>query len=103
MTEFEPVLNTPDLGPGAVAAVHAHGRDIALVNVGQTYYAVDARCPVDGTHLGRHGRLDGDTLACPNDAARFNVRTGLRLDAAGELNAHGIRVEGNRVLVGPQL
>jgi 3-phenylpropionate/trans-cinnamate dioxygenase ferredoxin component len=102
MADFETVLSTPDLGPGDVAAVRVRGRDIVLANVGQTYYAVDARCPVDGTHLGREGRLDGDTLICPHDDARFDVRTGQRLDAAGELTAHAIRVEGNQVLVGPE-
>jgi 3-phenylpropionate/trans-cinnamate dioxygenase ferredoxin component len=102
MKEFETVLSTPDLGPGDVAAVQAHGRDIALANVGQTYYALDARCPVDGTHLGREGRLDGDTLICPHDDARFDIRTGRRLDGAGELSAHAIRVEGNHVQVGPR-
>jgi nitrite reductase/ring-hydroxylating ferredoxin subunit len=102
MKDFETVLRTPDLGPGAVAAVQAHGRDIALANVGQTYYAVNAHCPVDGTNLGREGRLDGPLLVCPHDSARFDVRTGRRVDAEGELGAHHIRVEGNQVLVGPQ-
>lgn len=103
MADFEDVLGTPDLGPGDIAAVQAHGRDIALANVGQTYYALDAVCPVDGTNLGRDGRLDGDALVCPNDHARFDIRTGVRTDAAGSLGARAIRVEGNRVLVGPLL
>ncbi|CAN5692719.1 hypothetical protein BH23GEM9_BH23GEM9_21140 [soil metagenome] len=101
MQEFETVLRTPELGPGALAEVHVHGRDIALANVGQTYYAVDALCPVDGTNLARDGRLDGDLLICPNDEARFDVRTGQRMDGTGELGAHAIRVEGNEVRVGP--
>jgi nitrite reductase/ring-hydroxylating ferredoxin subunit len=101
MPAFESVLRTPELGPGDLAEVHAHGRDIAVANVGQTYYAVDARCPVDGTNLARNGRLDGDLLICPNDEARFDIRTGHRLDGDGRLSAHLIRVEGNDVLVGP--
>lgn len=102
MEDFETVLRTPELGPGYVAAVQAHGRDLAVANVGQTYYALDAHCPVDGTNLGREGRLDGDALICPNDHARFDVRTGARLDHRGDpLRAHSIRVQGNEVLVGP--
>jgi 3-phenylpropionate/trans-cinnamate dioxygenase ferredoxin component len=106
MSEWETVIRTPDLGPGDVAAVEAHGRPIALANVGQTYYALDAECPVDGTNLARDGRLDGDVLECPNDRARFDIRTGARIDdedaADGQrLTCHAIRVEGNEVRVGP--
>lgn len=101
MAEYETVLRTPDLGPGAVAQVHAHGQDIAVANVGQTYYAVDATCPVDGTNLARDGQLHGDLLICPNDDARFNVRTGERVDAQGSLRAHSVRIEGNEIRVGP--
>lgn len=101
MSEFETVLRTPELGPGDIAEVHAHGHDLAVANVGQTYYALDARCPVDGTNLARDGRLDGDLLICPNDAARFDVRTGERVDGGGSLRSHSIRVEGNEVRVGP--
>jgi nitrite reductase/ring-hydroxylating ferredoxin subunit len=102
MNDFETVLRTPELGPGAVAAVHAHGRDLAVANVGQTYYAVDARCPVDGTNLGTEGRLDGELLVCPHDKARFDIRTGARVDDGGDaLRAHAIQVQGNEVQVGP--
>lgn len=101
MDEWQTVLRTPELGPGDVAAVQAHGRDLMLVNVGQTYYAVEARCPVDGTDLARSGKLEGDLVVCPNDHARFDVRTGARLDGAGMLERHAIRVEGNEVRVGP--
>jgi nitrite reductase/ring-hydroxylating ferredoxin subunit len=101
MVEFETVLRTPELGPGAIAEVQAHGRDLAVANVGQTYYAVDATCPVDGTNLARDGLLVGERLICPNDRAAFDVRTGHQVDGEEALQAHAIRVEGNEVLVGP--
>lgn len=101
MSSYETVLRTPDLGPGTMAAVQAHGREIAVANVGQTYYAVDARCPVDGTNLARDGRLDGELLVCPNDEARFDIRTGEQVDGSGALRPHAIRIEGNDVRVGP--
>jgi 3-phenylpropionate/trans-cinnamate dioxygenase ferredoxin component len=103
MTSYETVLRTPDLGPGTLTEVQAHGRDIAIANVGQTYYAVDARCPVDGTNLARDGRLDGDLLVCPNDEARFDIRTGARVGGSGAIRSHAIQVRGNEVKVGPPL
>lgn len=101
MEDYQVVLRTPELGPGTIRAVRAHGRDIAIANVGQTYYAVEAICPVDGTNLGRNGRLDGDLLICPLDDARFDIRTGEGVNGAGALRPHAIRVEGNEVGVGP--
>jgi nitrite reductase/ring-hydroxylating ferredoxin subunit len=101
MAPFKTVLRTTELGPGSVREVKAHGQDIAVANVGQTYYAVEATCPVDGTNLGRDGRLDGDLLICPRDDAHFDIRTGLRVDGDGALRPHTIQVKGNDVRVGP--
>ena len=101
MSEFETVLRTPELGPGYIAEAHAHGRDIAVANVGQTYYAFEAACPVDGSNLARDGRLEGDLLTCPNDSATFDVRTGQRVDGDGALRSLAVRIEGNEVKVGP--
>jgi nitrite reductase/ring-hydroxylating ferredoxin subunit len=101
MSEFETVLRTPELGPGAMAETHAHGRDIAVANVGQTYFALDATCPVDGTNLARDGHLEHDVIVCPNDHARFSVRTGEREGGGDALTAHTVRIEGNEIRVGP--
>lgn len=101
MSDYETVLRTPELGPGAIAEVQAHGRDIAVANVGQTYFAFDAACPVDGTNLARDGRLDGDLITCPGDDARFDVRTGRQIDGDGTLRSHAVRIEGNEIRVGP--
>lgn len=103
--EFVPVVRTPDLGPGDVREVSAHGRAVGVTNVGQTYYAFDAACPVDGTNLARSGVLRGDVIKCPADEARFDVRTGERLEAHGEpgLQRYAIKVEENQVKVGPLL
>jgi 3-phenylpropionate/trans-cinnamate dioxygenase ferredoxin component len=103
--DFVPVVRTPELGPGDVREVSAHGRTVGVTNVGQTYYAFDAACPVDGTNLARNGVLRGDVIRCPRDDAEFDVRTGERLDTDDDasLERFAIRVEGNQVKVGPRL
>jgi 3-phenylpropionate/trans-cinnamate dioxygenase ferredoxin component len=105
MIEFEKVLSTPELGPGAIAEVEAQGRTLALTNVGQQYFAVDAVCPEDGTNLARDGRIEGDHLVCPGDQAVFDLRTGIRLDADSEhtLQRYSIRIQENSILIGPPL
>ncbi len=103
MAEFEPVLHTPELGPGEMREVEAHGETLALLNVGQTYYALDAHCPADDRNLAREGRLSGEHLECPGDHALYDVRTGRRLDEPDEagLRSYAIQVAGNEILVGP--
>lgn len=103
--EFVAVVRTPELGPGDVREVSAHGRTVGVTNIGQTYYAFGAACPVDGTNLARSGVLQGEVIKCPHDAAEFDVRTGERLDADGDagLERYAIRVEDNQVKVGPPL
>lgn len=102
--EFVPVVKTPELGPGEVREVEAHGRQVGLTNVGQTYYAFEAECPVDGTNLARQGVLKGDFITCPGDATSFDVRTGQSVNGgAPDLERYSIRVEGNDVKIGPPL
>lgn len=104
MSDFEAVILTRDLGPGDLAEVQAHGRTLALSNLGQTYYAVDAICPLDGTNLARDGRVQGEQVHCPLDHSVYDLKTG----EAGEegrpgLQRYAIKVEGNEVMVGPAL
>jgi 3-phenylpropionate/trans-cinnamate dioxygenase ferredoxin component len=105
MTDYQTVLRTPELGPGSLVEVEAHGHAVALANVGQTYYALDARCPNDGTNLAREGRLEGDLLICPRDAAAFDVRSGDRVNGGNgqTLQSYAIQVAGNEIKVGPPL
>ncbi len=101
MAEYESVLETPELGPGESRAVEVHGRPILLLNVGQTYYALDARCPESGAPLELKTR---DHVACTADSAEYDVATGERVDADGRpLRRYQVRVEGNAVKVGPPL
>ena len=103
MERYETVLRTPDLGPGALTEVQAHGRTLALANVGQTYYALEGVCPADGAYLGRTGRLEGDDLVCPGDHA-YDVRDGQSTRGnGGSLTRYAIRITGNEIQVGPPL
>jgi nitrite reductase/ring-hydroxylating ferredoxin subunit len=105
MTEFEKVLNTPELGPGNIAEVEAQGRTLGLTNVGQQYFAFEASCPEDGTNLARDGRIEGEHLVCPANDAAFDLRTGSRVDGSSDqtLQRYAIRIQENSILIGPRL
>jgi nitrite reductase/ring-hydroxylating ferredoxin subunit len=104
MEEYEPVLRTPELGPGTMAEVDARGEPVVIVNLGQTYYALDGRCPRDGTRLGQEGRLTGHFLICPHDDSVYDVRTGQSAEHEGPgLQRYAVRIEENVIKVGPAL
>ncbi|HEY8485210.1 MAG TPA: Rieske 2Fe-2S domain-containing protein [Longimicrobiales bacterium] len=105
MADYQPVLRTPELGPGEMREVHARETTLLLANVGQTYYALDARCPEHGTNLAREGRLEGYLLVCPIDGAAYDLRTGAQAGSPDgpRLRRYAIRVEENQIKVGPPL
>ncbi|HSJ15333.1 MAG TPA: Rieske 2Fe-2S domain-containing protein [Longimicrobiales bacterium] len=102
MTAYRTVLRTAELGPGEVREVKGAEDSVVLTNVGQTYYALAARCPVDGTNLAREGRLAGDHLVCPRDGTRFDVATGAAIGESHRLRSYEIRVRGNEVQLGEE-
>ncbi|HEX7117556.1 MAG TPA: Rieske 2Fe-2S domain-containing protein [Longimicrobiales bacterium] len=105
MAEYVAVLRTPELGPGEMREVEAHGETLVVLNVGQTYYALSAHCPTDGLNLAREGRLKGELLICPGDDRAYDVRTGapVRPAEGRGLRRYAIRVEENEVRVGPAI
>ena len=104
MSEYESVLETPELGPGHSREVEVHGDHVLLLNLGQTYYAVESRCPTSGSPLELQPRRPNDRLICPDADGEYDLETGERLDGDGRpLRRYGVRIEGNVIQVGPPL
>ena len=103
MENFEPVARTADLGPGQMTEVELEGRTILVANVGQTYYAVDARCPREGASLAEGGSLKHEHVTCPRDGAKYDVRSGECVEPRDgpALRSYEIRIDRNLVMVGP--
>ncbi len=101
---YATVLTTPELGPGALAEVEAAGRRLVVLNIAQTYYALDGTCTGCGRRLGETASIRGDVIACTHDGAAFDVHSGARVDAAGDpLRRYAIRISGNEISIGPPL
>lgn len=104
MSDYESVLETPELGPGQSREVEVHGDHVLLLNLGQTYYALESRCPASGTPLELRPRRPDDRLVCPDDDAEYDLETGERLDGDGRpLRRYDVRIEGNIIQIGPPL
>jgi nitrite reductase/ring-hydroxylating ferredoxin subunit len=64
-----------EIPPGTAKVVQVEGRAIAVFNVDGRFFAIDDRCPHQGSSLGR-GRLDGSIVTCPSHSFRVDVTTG---------------------------
>ena len=84
------------------------GREILLIKIQDTYYAIDNRC----THMGGSlfdGNLEGSNIVCPRHGSEYDIRTGEvvkrgRLFGINvkvrDLNKYEVRTEGNDILIG---
>src|SRR2546427_6030964 len=79
MADFVEVARADDVQPGTVTVVEAGGKELALVTVGGTFYAVDKECTHRGGWLGE-GAINEDwgefALECPLHGSVFDLRTG---------------------------
>ena len=64
-----------DLAPGDIKLIQLDGVDIAVYNVGGTFYATQNGCTHEMGELS-DGFLDGEVVTCPFHGAQFNVCTG---------------------------
>jgi len=98
---FLPAAKTGDVTEGTAVKVSVGDRDIALFNVGGTFYATAESCTHAYTSL-VDGYIDGDEVECPLHGARFSIPTGqvLAEPATENLAIYPVRVEDDLILVG---
>ncbi len=85
---------------GAGKVVRAGNTELALFNVGGTFYALDNRCTHVGGPLGE-GKIEENQVTCPWHGSIFDIMTGaaVRFPARRPVTTFPVRVEGNDVLV----
>lgn len=100
MGEFVKVAKTSDIAPGTAKAVEVKGTDIAVFNLGGTYYAINNTCAHVGGPLAE-GLIEGDEVTCPWHGAKYKIPTGevLRPPARTGVAKYNVRVEGDDIEV----
>ena len=90
-----------DLGRDEASLHELDGEDVLLARVDRTVFALSGRCRCDGRRMADAAR-HGYTLRCPGpQGCLYDLRSGARVGAAGELQALPTKVdEQGRVLVG---
>jgi len=94
-----PTIDDSKVKEGAYAAVYPKGLSVLLVRVEGDLFAIANKCahmacPLEG------GRLEGLTLTCPCHDWRFDVRSGIFIDAPElAIATYPVKVEDGKVLV----
>ena len=88
-----------ELEAGQMRALRPEGTHLILVRLNGEVYACRNGCP-PGSALALHlGRLEGSTLVCPWHGCRYDVRTGKRQDAEGELAVLPVAVQDGEIKI----
>ena len=85
------VAEKKDLPAGSAKAVEVNGKQIALFNADNQYYAIDDAC----THVGgslAEGSVDGNEVTCPLHGATFDITSGKVTGEPAEDDVKGYRV-----------
>ena len=69
------VANKSEIGTGKMKKALLDDKEVLIVNVEGTYYAVDNLCTHYGGDLSE-GVLKGNVVTCPNHGSKFDVTTG---------------------------
>ncbi|HKZ19380.1 MAG TPA: non-heme iron oxygenase ferredoxin subunit [Acidimicrobiia bacterium] len=100
MAEFATVAKVGDIREGDLANFDVSGNQVAVANVGGTFYGFGDVC----THMAcslAEGELDGTTVTCLCHGSQFDVTTGavLRPPADEPVPSYPVRVAGDDIQV----
>jgi len=99
MSELVKVAERGEIPEDRALIVEARGREIALFNVGGTYYAIDNACRHLGGSLGA-GEVYGTRVVCPLHGWEYDFTTGASADDPEmRIACFAVKVEGDDVFV----
>jgi 3-phenylpropionate/trans-cinnamate dioxygenase ferredoxin subunit len=104
---FTKVGEITEVPAGAMKFYAVGDREILVLNVNGTYYAMNNKCPHMGGDLSK-GTLQGIVLTCPRHSSRFDITTGKALSGpkfgpiklkTSDAHVYPAQVDGNAIMV----
>jgi 3-phenylpropionate/trans-cinnamate dioxygenase ferredoxin subunit len=96
---YRDVLAENDLADGQMKAIDVDDQPVLVARVGSDFVAVSNRCGSTPLPL-EFSRLEGSELRCSWHGCRYDLRTGNRLDMAGDrLAVYPVRVQDGAVQI----
>ena len=101
------IAKTNEITVGKKIKVTIESKEILIVNIDGTLYAVDNKC----THMGGSlydGDLDGYNVICPKHKTAYDLRTGkvsqqgkiafLKINTS-DINTYQVKIEGDNIIL----
>ena len=105
--KYVKVAQSTELKSGEKKKISLDGREILLVNINNSYYAIDNKCPHMGGSL-VDGKLEGSNIVCPKHGSIFDVKTG-KVTMSGkmffinvkvkDLKSYPVKIEDSDILI----
>ena len=92
---------TSEITPGKMQKISVDGRDILVVNIDGSYFALDDSCTHSGASLSE-GKLEGNVVTCGWHAAEFDCKTGKLVKFPAkirDLTSYNVSVESDSVFI----
>ncbi len=92
---------TSDFPPGKMHKISVDGKDVLVLNLDGSYYAIDDTC----THMGAsltEGQLEGSTVICGWHGANFDCKSGKLEKFPAKINdikSYKVVIESNDVIL----
>jgi 3-phenylpropionate/trans-cinnamate dioxygenase ferredoxin component len=103
MPEYQRIGSVEDFEEGVMRPYQVGARDIAVVKVGERFYAFDNFCTHEAvTFTSGYGLVAKQRVICMLHSSAFDIETGdvLTGPAPDPLEIYDVQVEGSDVLVG---
>ncbi len=106
--QYFKVAQTNEVKDGEKRIFVVNDKTFLITNIGNTYYAIDNKCPHMGGSL-YEGNLDGYQITCPKHGSVFDARTGVLIKGGkiafikvnpNNAQAYPVKIEGTDVLIG---
>jgi 3-phenylpropionate/trans-cinnamate dioxygenase ferredoxin component len=100
MAEFVTVGSVTEVPEGEAHAFEVNGKAVAVVRVGEEWYAFDDQCTHRACSLAE-GELDEAVIMCPCHGSEFDVTTGDVMNGPADdpVATYEVRVEGDSIQV----
>jgi 3-phenylpropionate/trans-cinnamate dioxygenase ferredoxin subunit len=76
MADFVDAVPAEEVPDETASVVEVNGKEIALVNTGGTFYALQNECTHAAYPVGEGDLVAENVIECPGHGSQFNVQTG---------------------------
>lgn len=84
MGEYVDAVPVDEIPPGTAAVVEVAGREIAIVNAGGQFFALQNECTHAGHPIGEGDLVGEGVIECPGHGSTFNILSGEVLTGPAE-------------------